>query len=58
MYDYLFFDNDTGDQFFVECDSLSEAWATVVENFGEENNILYCGIYSQGQAERMGYDTF
>ena len=24
----------------------------------EENNILYCGIYSQGQAERMGYDTF
>lgn len=58
MYDYLFLDNDTGDEFFVECDSLTEAWSTVYENFGEETNIEYLGVYTPKQAEIMGYDTF
>lgn len=58
MYDYLFFDNDAGENFFVECDSLIDAWATVIENFGENHNVNYINVYSWDEAERMGYDTY
>ena len=30
--DYLFYDPDTGEQFFVECESESEAFEILIEN--------------------------
>ena len=56
--DYLFIDNESGEQFFVEC-----------ENFDECQDILYdagfcwedvecLGEYTVEEAEILGYDTF
>lgn len=58
MRDYLFIDNESGEQFFVEC-----------ENFDECQDILYdagfcwedvecLGEYTVEEAEILGYDTF
>jgi hypothetical protein len=58
MRDYLFIDNESGEQFFVECGSLSEAWITVRENFGDDADVEYIDEYSVEEAEILGYDTY
>ena len=59
MKDYLFLDNESGEQFFVECESLDEAWEIARDNWGEETDDLeYLGEYSVEEAEILGYDTF
>lgn len=58
MFDYLFIDNVSGEEFFVECDTLKEAWGIVCENFGPENECEYLGRYSVEEAEILGYDTY
>ncbi len=59
MRDYLFIDNESGEQFFVECESLTEAWEIARDNWGEETDDLeYLGEYSVEEAEILGYDTF
>lgn len=56
--DFLFMDNDSGEQFFVECRTLNEAWATIYENFGDDVDVEYLGEYSVEEAEILGYDTY
>lgn len=57
--DYLFIDNESGEQFFVECESLAEAWEIARDNWGEETDDLeYLGEYEPWEAEILGYDTF
>lgn len=57
--DYLFIDNESGEQFFVECGSLHEAWEIAHDEWGEETDALeYIGEYSVEEAEILGYDTF
>lgn len=58
MYDFLFIDNVTGEEFFVECDTLNEAWGIVCDNFGPENEADFLGRYSPEEAEILGYDTY
>ena len=59
MRDYLFIDNESGEQFFVECKSLAEAWEIARDNWGDETDDLeYLGEYSVEEAEILGYDTF
>lgn len=59
MKDFLFLDNESGEQFFVECESLDEAWEIARDNWGEETDDLeYLGEYSVEEAEILGYDTF
>lgn len=58
MFDYLFIDNESGEEFFVECDTKEEAWEIVRENFGVENDIEYLGKYTVEEAEILGYDTY
>ena len=58
MRDFLFEDNDTGEQFFVECFSLNEAWKIVLENFGEDADIDFIDAYTPEEAEILGYDTY
>ena len=56
--DYLFIDNDSGEEFFVETFSKREAEKIVEENFGEDADIEYIGVYSVEEAEILGYDTY
>ena len=58
MRDYLFIDNESGEQFFVECESLTEAWDVVNREFGPENECEYIDEYTVEEAEILGYDTF
>lgn len=58
MWDYLFIDNESGEEFFVECDSLREAWDIVNREFGPENECEYQGRFSVEEAEILGYDTY
>lgn len=57
MRDYLFHNQDTGEEFFVECSTLDEAWEIVFENF-ESDIIEYVDEYSVEEAEMIGYDTY
>lgn len=58
MIDYLFMDNDSGEEFFVECDSLDEAWEIAIENFGEDADLAFIDEFDPEEAEILGYDTY
>lgn len=58
MYDFLFIDEEVGEEFFVECDTLAEAWETVYVNFGQNSDVHYLGKYTIEEAEILGYDTY
>ena len=67
MWDYLFeiIDEENelcGEQFFVECNTVAEAWQTVAENFGKDiiiNDEIKCfGKYTPEEAEMWGLDTY
>lgn len=62
MNDYLFEvvgeESDLcGEQFFVECDTIKEAWDIAIDNFGDEE-LHYIGKYTPEEAEWLGYDTY
>lgn len=58
MFDYLFIDNESGEEFFVECSSLGEAWEIAIENFGEDADLAFIDEYTVEEAEILGYDTY
>lgn len=58
MWDFLFIDNESGEQFFVECDSEAEAWEIIEENFGNTVAIELCDIYTRAEADILGFDTY
>lgn len=58
MNNYLFYDNETGEEFFAQADTKKDAWGIVFDNFGINPHIIYCGKYSDEEAEMMGLDTF
>ena len=58
MKDFLFIDNESGEQFFVECNTLKEAWGIIHETFEDEILIEYIDEYSVEEAEILGYDTY
>ena len=57
MWDILFEDRETGEEFFVECKSAREAWQIAWENFGE-GNVEFKGRYTVEEAEAWGLDTY
>lgn len=57
MWDFLFENNETGDYFFVECETIEEAWDTVYETFGSLTDCDFINMYTVEEAEEMGYDT-
>jgi len=46
-----------GEQFFVECDTLEDAWLVVQDNFPDEE-IEYICEYHPAVAEMIGLDTY
>ena len=55
MWDYLFYDNETGEEFFVECDTEEEAIEVANKNF---NSPKLKAIMTPKEAEWFGYDTY
>ena len=55
MYTYYFEDLETGENFFVECEEVSEAIDTAKTFF---QHPRFLGIVSTEWAEIMGFDTY
>ena len=56
MKNYEFYDNDTGEKFFVQEENLEKAKATAQDYF---ENPKFCGnVYDDVTAEMLGYDTY
>lgn len=56
MKNYQFYDNATGEIFFVQENTLTDA-KTIAEEYFEEPE--YCGRYFDDYtAEQLGYDTY
>lgn len=58
MKDYLFIDNESGEMFFVECESLNKVWVILEMSGFQSNEVEYLGEYSVEEAEILGYDTY
>ena len=70
MWNFLFEDTIDGGYFFVQCDTLEEAYEIIWEEIacGHPDLVMYCndvprwydylGAYADEQAEQMGYDTY
>ena len=58
MWDYLFIDNESGEEFFVECDTEDEAWNIIDENFGDSATIELEGRYTVQEAEMLATIPF
>lgn len=55
LWDYLFEDEDSGEEFFVECVTKDEAIAIARDNFAAPKYICR---YTQAEAEWYGLDTY
>lgn len=58
MKTYYFFDNESGEEFFVEADSTPSAWRVAVENGFDETEIECLGTMTEEEAEMWGFDTY
>lgn len=55
IYDYLFKDMETGEDFFVETDSKEEATKVANTYFKEPRLLMIC---NPEEADILGYDTY
>jgi hypothetical protein len=55
IYDYLFEDMETGEEFFVETDSKEEALRVANTYFEEPRLLMIC---TPEDADILGYDTY
>lgn len=56
MKNFLFEDVNDGGYFFVEADTIEEAWS-IIDDFAHDCH--YTGqIYTDTEAEILGYDTY
>ena len=67
MNNFLFEDHIDGGFFFVQCETVDEAYEIILEEvcdhgFCDRDTVLmdydYLGCYTDAQAEAMGYDTY
>ena len=59
MCDYWFFDNETCNEFFVECITEDEAWNIVLNEWdGDINNLEIVNVITPEEANMIGLDTF
>lgn len=48
-----------GERFFVQCDSVEEAFKIIKRNtWYNLDDVEYIDVYTDDEAEWMGYDTF
>ena len=68
MNNFLFEDTIDGGYFFVQCDTLEKAYEIIWEEIAYCNGVSdrdtyvmdydYLGVYSDEEAEVLGYDTY
>lgn len=58
MWDYWFFNNESGEEFFVECETEDEAWEIVEENDLNDGNLEIVQVITPDEADIIGLDTF
>lgn len=58
MWDYWFFDNESGEEFFIECATEEEAWEIAIENDFDETNLEIVQVITPAEAEAIGLDTY
>lgn len=58
MMNYLCEDLENGGYFFVQCNSIEEAEAILLENDFNLDEIDFLDVVDDETAEIMGYDTY
>lgn len=58
MLNYLCQDNESGELFFVQCADETERDEILLANDFDLDEIEICGVYTDGEAEILGYDTY
>ncbi len=58
MLNYLCQDNESGELFFVQCADETERDEILLANDFDLDEIDICGVYTDGEAEILGYDTY
>lgn len=58
MWDFLFEDVETGEQFFVETTNLSQAEVILQMSGFEKEQYEFLGKYTVEEADILGYDTY
>ena len=58
MLNYLCQDNESGEVFFVQCADETERDEILLANGFDLDEIDICGVYTDGEAEILGYDTY
>lgn len=58
MWDFLFEVKESGEEFFVECENLEEAFEILEMNDFERREVVYHGKYTVEEAEELGLDTY
>ena len=58
MLDYWFFNNESGEEFFVECNTEDEAWEIVEENDLNDGNLEIVQVITPAEADMIGLDTY
>ena len=58
MLNYLCQDNESGELFFVQCADETERDKILLANDFDLDEIDICGVYTDGEAEILGYDTY
>jgi hypothetical protein len=58
MLNYLCQDNESGELFFVQCADETERDEILLANGFDLDEVDICGVYTDGEAEILGYDTY
>ena len=58
MLNYLSQDNESGELFFVQCADETERDEILLANGFDLDEVDICGVYTDGEAEILGYDTY
>lgn len=58
MWDFLFENKESGEEFFVECENLKKAFVILEMSGFERKEVKYRGRVTIEEAEIMGLDTY
>lgn len=58
MKNYLYEDYESGERFFVQCDTPEEAVEIILDNGFNLPDIEFLGEFTDAEAEWYGYDTY
>ena len=58
IWDFLFENTETGEEFFVECENLNKAKVILEMSGFEPGETRYLDKYTVEEAEAMGLDTY